>query len=38
MTKSIIVDPGLKTATGHHLGLSREFSKAAKSMGHKPVG
>jgi glycosyltransferase involved in cell wall biosynthesis len=37
MLRIIIIDPALKGETGHHLALSLELSKAAKSLGHLPI-
>lgn len=37
MLRTIIIDPALKSETGHHLALSTELSKAAKAMGHRPI-
>jgi glycosyltransferase involved in cell wall biosynthesis len=37
MVRSVIIDPALKTESGHHLRLSIELSKAACSMGHEPL-
>lgn len=35
--RAILIDPALRSEAGHHLKLSVELSKAANSMGHKPV-
>jgi len=37
VTKAFFIDPALKGESGHHLGFSRELSKAASAAGHKVV-
>lgn len=37
MVKAIIIDPALRDEGGHHLTMSIELSKAARSLGHAPV-
>ncbi|HVX34937.1 MAG TPA: glycosyltransferase [Hyphomicrobium sp.] len=37
MTRTVFIDPALKSEAGHHLRLSIELSKAANRLGHKPV-
>lgn len=37
MTRAFFIDPALKSESGHHLGFSRELSKAASAAGHEVV-
>lgn len=37
MTRTIIVDPAIKSQSGHHLGVATVLSSAAHSLGHKAV-
>lgn len=37
MRRSVIVDPAIKSPSGHHLGIATVLSKSARDLGHQPV-